>query len=129
MLTQGIYLDVATQQSIKSSIMFSRLQVLVYYYLLRITGKVIAWFAHLPLPSVLSKYILKVYAYFINARLYEIHKPIENFRSISEFFTREIHPRTIGLTVLTKVFRAIWGQWGQGEFVCNFIYTTCIYYL
>lgn len=93
--------------------MFSRFQILVYYYFLRITGKVVGWFAHLPLPPLLNKFVVQIYAYFIDARLYEINQPLEKLRSISEFFTREIHPRAIGLTALVSPVDGIILDLGQ----------------
>lgn len=82
----------------------------------RLLSAVVGWFAHLPLPAVLGRPLLRLFirAYGIDVTTAEL--PIERYRSIGEFFTRNLRPgvRPIEGDVVSPVDGRLRG-WGRIE--------------
>lgn len=76
--------------------MFSYFQVIIWYYLSRYLSKVLGYLSHIPIPRFLRAPIIGYYARRTSSRLYEASSTsLESYRTIHEFFIREIRPRPI----------------------------------
>jgi phosphatidylserine decarboxylase precursor len=75
--------------------MFSYLQILLYYYVASIVGKILGLFAHIYIPRPLRPLIIGWYSWKTSSRHWEAVKPLTEFNNIFEFFTREVRPRPI----------------------------------
>jgi len=66
-----------------------------YYFVASVIGKITSFFAHLYIPETLRPIIIRWYAWYSSSRTYEMTKSFSDYKSISEFFTREIKRRPI----------------------------------
>jgi phosphatidylserine decarboxylase precursor len=75
--------------------MFTTLQIIVYYYVASIYGKIAGLFCHVYIPRIFRPIVMGYYAWKTSSRTYEAVKTINEFNNIYEFFIREIRPRPI----------------------------------
>jgi len=82
----------------------------------RLLSAIVGWFAHLPLPPLLGQPLLRFFigAYSIVTSTAEL--PLERYRSIGEFFTRNLKPgaRPVEGAVVSPVDGKLRG-WGRIE--------------
>lgn len=71
------------------------LRWLWFYYVASIWGKFVGLCCHIPIPTFLRPLVIHAYAIYTKSRLYEAKKDVSEFRTIHEFFTREIKPRPV----------------------------------
>jgi phosphatidylserine decarboxylase len=70
-------------------------QIIAYYYIAALWGKLLGLLSHVYIPRILRPIIIGWYSWRTSSRNWEAVKPIEEFNNIYEFFTREIRPRPI----------------------------------
>ncbi len=76
--------------------MLNFIQIIIWYYFSRSIGKFLGYLSHVPIPRFLRHMIIGYYAKRTSARLYEATATsLDSYRTIHEFFIREIRSRPI----------------------------------